>query len=433
MSADLSCKLRPGEVYEVSFYVSCSDRSKYAIDRLGLHFTDVPIKQENDGYINLGRPPHIENTPAQIVQDKDSWIKISGTYIASGTERYLTIGNFYPDGETSVFTFSDQTTRYGSYYVDLVEVTPEIPWLDLGPDTILCSGDVLPVYIDIPCATNYLWNDGIEGNSRIIDTKGTYSVSVDIGCGKVFDEIIVDYYPDPNLNLPDDTIICSGTFIELLPAGTYQSYLWHDGSNSSFFTVYAPGIVWVEVEELNGCYYRDSVTINALSPPTVELGPDTTICLGDSIVLYAGDEDPYNQFLWNTQNYSKAIITGEAGYYSVVITNPCGEATGDKRIITRDCEVKLWVPSAFSPDSDGLNDFFHAHGVNVDNFRIYIFNRLGQLIFEGEDLEASWDGRFNGEPCPEDVYTWMITYHGFSDETTKTDIKKGMVMLIRNK
>jgi gliding motility-associated-like protein len=68
------------------------------------------------------------------------------------------------------------------------------------------------------------------------------------------------------------------------------------------------------------------------------------------------------------------------------------------------------VPNSFTPDGDGVNDFFGPNGYNVATVEMSIFDRWGELIFIGKDAAAFWDGRTNGTPVQDGVYVWKCKY-----------------------
>jgi gliding motility-associated-like protein len=69
----------------------------------------------------------------------------------------------------------------------------------------------------------------------------------------------------------------------------------------------------------------------------------------------------------------------------------------------------LFIPNAFSPNNDQLNDFFTPNcRLSVKEYHIYIYNRWGELLFESNDHKRSWDGNYNNAMCPQDVYTYWI-------------------------
>ena len=92
----------------------------------------------------------------------------------------------------------------------------------------------------------------------------------------------------------------------------------------------------------------------------------------------------------------------------------------------------FWAAEAFTPDGDGLNDKFMFHGGDfIENFTYVIYNRMGEVIFEGKGIEDEWDGNYKGEPCPTGVYGWTVWYDNNSATLSKKGERKGSVTIVR--
>ena len=90
--------------------------------------------------------------------------------------------------------------------------------------------------------------------------------------------------------------------------------------------------------------------------------------------------------------------------------------------------TSMYVPNAFSPDQEGLNDSFGAVCMNVSDLNMQIFNRWGELIFEGHGIKDKWDGTYNGSVVPAGVYVYIINaHHRVTDEEIS---KSGTVTLL---
>lgn len=93
--------------------------------------------------------------------------------------------------------------------------------------------------------------------------------------------------------------------------------------------------------------------------------------------------------------------------------------------------VVPYIPNAFTPNGDGLNDVFRITGVqpeNITQFNIQIFNRWGQAVYTSNNILEAWDGKLNGEVCPEGEYVWVMFYeNGGQFRTTN----QGTLMLLR--
>lgn len=92
----------------------------------------------------------------------------------------------------------------------------------------------------------------------------------------------------------------------------------------------------------------------------------------------------------------------------------------------------FWAAEAFTPDGDGLNDEFYFHGGDfIEEFSYIIYNRMGEIIYEGKSIEDKWDGNYKGEPCPTGVYGWTAKYGNNSATLSKKGERKGMVTIVR--
>ena len=70
----------------------------------------------------------------------------------------------------------------------------------------------------------------------------------------------------------------------------------------------------------------------------------------------------------------------------------------------------LYIPNTFTPNSDGINDYFVIKGEEIKSFQLYVFNRWGQLIYTSEKMDEYWDGRHKGLLVQNDTYIWKVTY-----------------------
>lgn len=87
----------------------------------------------------------------------------------------------------------------------------------------------------------------------------------------------------------------------------------------------------------------------------------------------------------------------------------------------------LFVPNAFTPNGDGLNDAFGAKGNGIIEYNIQIFNRWGELVFESNDINGQWDGTYKGEKAEMGAYAYNITAYGAK---TNRISKSGSVTLL---
>jgi gliding motility-associated-like protein len=432
LQAKLVAPLNENEAYRVSFFLSCSDESMFAIDRLGLHFSNAPLEQPGKSVIILPSGPHLYNPEGNILDKKDIWIELNGVYIASGGEQYITIGNFFSDNSTEINVLGNQGLNIASYFIDEIKVEPMESWLDLGPDTTLCPGESYTLSAQMPGEAGYTWNNGSKEPQITVTSAGNYSVSVNFGCDVIEDHVKINYDEDPYPFLSIDTAICPGQQIIIDAGNQFSAYLWNDGSQEQSIVAQEGGTYWVEVVNQLGCTFRDSVIILPINVPNCYLGMDTILCLGQAFELHTGFNGPYTEYEWNDASTEETLVVSDSGFYWVRVSNPCGTKGDTIHIGYINCEPTIFVPNAFTPNGDLKNDVFLPKGVNIGNYRMIIYDRWGNEVFESNILESGWDGRYNGELCPNGIYVWVISYENIENELKpKAETIKGSCLLLQ--
>lgn len=90
--------------------------------------------------------------------------------------------------------------------------------------------------------------------------------------------------------------------------------------------------------------------------------------------------------------------------------------------------LSVYIPNAFTPNGDGLNDTFGVKGVDIGKFELIIYNRWGEEIFSTNNPNVQWDGRYNGKDSEQGVYAYKFTASGLGKGETE---KSGTVTLVR--
>ena len=207
---------------------------------------------------------------------------------------------------------------------DTLEVIVETPnqlAINLGGDTAICNYDSISFNAG-PGFNSYLWSPNSETSQVISDVKlsGTYKVVVTDGTGcSDSDEVILTTLVPSIVNIGPDTSICEGDSV-LIDAGLASSYLWSDLSTNQTNYLKTAGSYSVTVTDLSGCVDSDSIVISINALPVIDLGVDTAVCNGDSVVLNAGGG--FSSYLWvpNSET-SQTVVTKTSGSYSVVVSD----------------------------------------------------------------------------------------------------------------
>jgi gliding motility-associated-like protein len=306
------------------------------------------------------------------------------------------------------YTCPDTTTTF------VVVVPP--PIIPFSTDTTLCQGTELSA--ETPDAIHYMWSTGDTTASIVIDTAGVYSVSVtNLGCTVSLNDINVQLYPQSSVNLGNDSILCALATLLLNAEQPHPAtYLWQDLSTNTTYLASSEGDYWVIVTD-ECLQVSDTIYLGYLYPFEVDLGNDTTLCEGQHLLLSA--ETPYCTYLWQDGSTEATYLVRYAGVYQVLVSNLCFDETAEIEVFYQRCEQELYIPSSFTPNSDGLNDQFKpifAYPEKVEEYTIYIYNRWGNLLFTSQNPEQGW----TGEGCLSGVYTYVIFY--------KTEGKGGKVV-----
>lgn len=111
------------------------------------------------------------------------------------------------------------------------------------------------------------------------------------------------------------------------------------------------------------------------------------------------------------------------------ITNAFGCSASLTKTVYVWPEFRFWIPNAFTPNQNQLNDVFKPFVIGVENYKFFIFDRWGEIVFKTEDPKEGWDGTFQGKNCKTDVYAWLIEFRNV--ESGRNERHAGHVMLLR--
>jgi gliding motility-associated-like protein len=258
----------------------------------------------------------------------------------------------------------------------------------------------------------------------VVSKSGTYWLEVQQnGCSKR-DSITVNFKPVPTVNLGRDTTLCEGVAKTLNALYDGARYTWQDLSGTPSYQATKPGIYHVAVD-LNGCVARDSILINYKTRPQFSLGRDTSICTGEQLELRPRLSNA--SYRWQDGSGTANYMVREAGLYSLTATNECGTSS-DEIVISKGI-CKLYMPNAFTPNADGLNDVFRVKDPGfIATIDLRVYNNFGELIFRTTDPRKGWDGNYKGQQQPNGNYAWQIS---ITTSDGEKDYKKGTVLLIR--
>ncbi len=344
----------------------------------------------------------------------------------------------WSNGDTSQSTTINQSGKYwilitdtnGCKGSDTINITfaGSASALDLLPsDTLLCNKRSLLLSVQVPGALSYSWSNGLNTSQISVSRDGSYVVTAYLpgGC-TVKDSINVIFSIIGDPLEKDSYSLCNGGSVELkIDPAQFQSAEWSNamqGLNATYTTL---GKHWVSAANSDGCVVTDSFTIVPATPLSgKQIFNDTSFCFSEQIRLSAPDG---LQVKWPDGSDSVYTVYN-AQQVRVDISDGCTNSTEFFEVEAFDCDCKIYFASAFSPNGDGLNEYYRAEAeCDFTKYSLKIYDRFGKRVFKSLKQENAFDGTHRGEQLAIGVYTYIFEY-----STPQTSGKKvGYFTLLR--
>ncbi|MEI6821133.1 MAG: gliding motility-associated C-terminal domain-containing protein [Bacteroidota bacterium] len=229
------------------------------------------------------------------------------------------------------------------------------------------------------------------------------------------------------INLGNDTTLCEGETLMLSPNQTNVTCIWQDGSTDNNYTVTHAGTYWVQV------YYpeykittSDTIIISYNPKPKINLGKDTLLCNGESLILNA--TYPNAVYKWQNTSTFPTFTATQEGTYWVNITDTLTKCSSIATI-TLYCIPEPVIPNIFTPNGDGINDNFVIKNIEYWKINLQVFNRWGVIVYEDNNYKNNWDGKFTGNTLTDGTYFYIIKAKGI--DSGKEKEYKGSLMIMR--
>jgi gliding motility-associated-like protein len=294
------------------------------------------------------------------------------------------------------------------------------------------------VVLTSSAASGNLWSNNETTPSITVTAAGTFTVSyTQAGCkspasAPVTVSITNVIQPTISANHPS---LCPGTDTVILDATTTGAtyYLWNNSATQASIGITTAGTYYVTVT-VSGCQGSDSITITAQPLlGTLSLTDSFSICQGDTVTLDATTANA-TSYQWSSIGATTPKVTlGADGIYFVTVSNNCGSIVASTVISVAECECRIVMPNAFTPNGDGVNDVFApSYLCNTAKYlHITIYNRWGEKVYDGNDLTGGWDGYYRGTPQPPGVYIYLADFAGVVDHKERVFHLKGSLTVIR--
>jgi len=268
----------------------------------------------------------------------------------------------------------------------------------------------------------------------------------------VIDTISIYFPPDAKIkNLP--TALCDPAHVGFSNGSSCDfplTYLWQF-SNGNTSTEYEPtqiftpvGVYGVTLTAYDATCKDTSitsvnnVTVNPAPNAGFTFSPQVTSIFDSEITINtaASSDVLYWEYLFGDGGssifaYNKHIYQ-EYGDYLIeqFVTNKFGCSDTIRQVVKILPEFRFWIPNAFTPDENLLNDNFMPIAIGIVNYEFDIFDRWGEKLFSTKNPKQGWNGFYKGKECKEDVYVWRITFKNIVTE--KDEVHYGHVSLLKN-
>lgn len=346
-------------------------------------------------------------------------------------------------------TVTTSTISANSTVSDYSGFNVSCPLANDGSIAVVPNGGVPPV--------TAAWSNGANALTNTNLTAGTYSVTLtdNIGCTstQIFNLVAP---PELDINLETQAPKCFGESngsmtISGINGGvgpfsiSVNGTVWQTTGNfPATYPRLPSGQVLIEVEDVNGCVSDEVATVPSTAELIVDLGPDTTIHLGESLLLSPSISTPnVASFTWSPpmflQTPDQLFTLSNPAYsvrYTLEVTDTSGCKAKDDLLVIVNREKRVFVPNVIYPGSSNGNDVLRVYGGPelTEVLSMQVYDRWGELLYEAQNFFLSnanslgWDGKAKGQEVAPGVYVYVLEVRYIDGET---EIISGDVTVVR--
>jgi gliding motility-associated-like protein len=378
-----------------------------------------------------------------------AWVDIGGastTFLTTGFTTANPVGNYEykltvaENGNQG----SPQCTISSQPFKVSVNANPVAVAGNSGP---VCAGN--SISLSASGGSSYLWSGpngfsdtlaAVTLNNSSTVQSGSYQVKVTsaAGCSSITTtNLTIDTKPTASTPFTA-TSICAKDSVQLFAAGAVF-YKWEPATGLSSDNIYNPkaspgttGSYRVIVSTPRGCDDTAFISIKVFDRAIANAGPDRSTIPGIPVILSGSIAGDYLNYYWSPVIYlinTGSLVTpasppADRNYVLTVVSkNNCG-VSSDSVLVK--VGSKFYIPNAFSPNGDGLNDTWNIPALDAyPDFELFIFDRYGEPVFKNSRFRQSWDGYFKLKPLPTGTYAYIIKLNNAARQ-----IFKGTVMLL---
>jgi hypothetical protein len=294
------------------------------------------------------------------------------------------------------------TARYGACTAT-AQHRLRMPTIRLSGDSLLC-GSTTPLTALATGATALRWSTGATTPTIAITQPGSYSVTATFANGCLL--TATQRISRPTIAISGDTVLCVGNAATLTArlSAPSPSYLWSTGATTASIRITQPGSYTVTARS-QACESTRVVRVRAVpSLANFTLGPDTTLCASQPLVLRAPAQVGNATYRWSDGSTNATLLVSASGVYTLRITTACGEHMTVLRVTYQNC---VRIPNVVTANSDGVNDRFSPQGLGPGPWALTIYNRWGKQVYATDRYENNW-----GDEAAAGVYYYVLRQAG---------------------
>lgn len=322
-----------------------------------------------------------------------------------------------------------------------ITVNLQITDIDCGSTN---KGNILTQVIGGAGNYSFNWSNGSTANQITNQPTGSYSLTVADanGCTQSASGFI-NTLPQLQITSLIDQLVCvqdRGSIDVTVAGGTTPfNFSWNTGSTTEDLNNIQPGNYSLLVTDANGCTISETFNVINTNSFNVNTTGSATITMGETAILNAvttgSNQTTYN---WtpainhtcpNCQ--STTVQPGSTTLYTVIATDTNGCIAQDTVTVKVIADYNIFTPNAFTPNGDGNNDYLQIFGnlAGVKKLDLMIFNRWGEKVYETNDVNFQWDGRFKGDLIESSVLVYVMKIVHLDGYNQK--IFKGSITILR--
>lgn len=386
----------------------------------------------------------------------------SGTGKVSPTSHSYT---FHPPGGTTNATLIYYTSQMACKYSYVLPITirniisdfdrnGEGSWPPIvKKDTVHCLGAQDVFTNNSTGASTWIWYFGDGSTSMVLSPNhtyssiGTYTVTLAIadtqyGCKDTLKKTI-KVVPPPTVTATAQPV-CKGSPSQMTVMGSPGStFLWMPSANLSCSTCANPvstatatTLYTVVVTDPNGCTTTTIVSDYIQQPPK-PIAWDTSVVIGQFVNVpgYAGIGFTYTWTPITALSCTHCAIPTSTTLVDISYSVTVQDTLGCYKVVNTysihiEPKASVDVPTAFTPNGDGVNDIIYVDGWGIKKLNYFrVLNRWGQILFESTDIKIGWDGTYLGVPQNMETYVYQVSVETYVD--TAPVLKTGTFKLLR--